>query len=364
MNHSTFRHSRADQSASHRSASLQDERIHCEYKGLVRLQAQAESFSLLPQLKAGSALSGRHSSVFRGRGLNFEELRHYQLGDDIRNLDWKVTMRTGKPHVRAYTEEKDRNVIVCVDQRSSMYFSSVEVMKSVVAAELASLTAWRVLKDSDRVGFLMVTPTQNYWMKPRRSQADLLHRLKKLSELNQSLSVDTKDSEPTSFSQFVTLLGRLKLKEATIIILSDWSGATQDDLTHLKHLQKHNDVLGVLISDQLESEFPNQAASSFFDLSQSESLSQGKSLSASKSEPIRKSQAKGGPGWVVGNGELQLNLNDGKKLDLAYQGLTEHQRLKKDKLIQLMAAKRLPLIEVNTSGQHVEQFKQAVGGRR
>ncbi|NOH95656.1 DUF58 domain-containing protein [Vibrio sp. 99-70-13A1] len=358
MNHSTFSHSRARHSALNHSASLQDERIHCEYRGLVRLQAQAESFSLLPQLKAGSALSGRHSSVFRGRGLNFEELRHYQLGDDIRNLDWKVTMRTGKPHVRAYTEEKDRNVIVCVDQRSSMYFSSVEVMKSVVAAELASLTAWRVLKDSDRVGFLMVSPTQNYWMKPRRSQADLLHRLKKLSELNQSLNVDVKDSDPTSFSQFVTLLGRLKLKEATIIILSDWSGATQDDLMHLKHLQKHNDVLGVLISDQLESEFPNQASSSFFDVSQSESLS------ASKSEPVRKPQAKGGPGWVVGNGELQLNLNDRQKLDLANQGLSEHQRLKKDKLIQLMAAKRLPLIEVNTSGQHVEQFKQAVGGRR
>ncbi|TOB70302.1 DUF58 domain-containing protein, partial [Vibrio parahaemolyticus] len=85
-----------------------DPRLYCDYARLVRLQAQAESFSLLPHLKAGSVLSGRHNSLFRGRGLNFEELRHYQLGDDIRNLDWKVTMRTGKPHVRSYTEEKDR----------------------------------------------------------------------------------------------------------------------------------------------------------------------------------------------------------------------------------------------------------------
>lgn len=99
-----------------------DPRLYCDYARLVRLQAQAESFSLLPHLKAGSVLSGRHNSLFRGRGLNFEELRHYQLGDDIRNLDWKVTMRTGKPHVRSYTEEKDRNVIVCVDQRSTMFF--------------------------------------------------------------------------------------------------------------------------------------------------------------------------------------------------------------------------------------------------
>lgn len=89
-----------------------DPRLYCDYSRLVRIQAQAESFSLLPHLKAGSVLSGRHNSLFRGRGLNFEELRHYQLGDDIRNLDWKVTMRTGKPHVRSYTEEKDRNVMI------------------------------------------------------------------------------------------------------------------------------------------------------------------------------------------------------------------------------------------------------------
>lgn len=134
-----------------------DPRLYCDYSRLVRIQAQAESFSLLPHLKAGSVLSGRHNSLFRGRGLNFEELRHYQLGDDIRNLDWKVTMRTGKPHVRSYTEEKDRNVMICVDQRSSMFFASQNTMKSVVAAEVAALCGWRVLKDGDRVGFVLAS---------------------------------------------------------------------------------------------------------------------------------------------------------------------------------------------------------------
>lgn len=304
-----------------------DSRIHCEYSQLIKLQSQAGFFSLLPNLKAGTALSGRHSSIFRGRGLNFEELRHYQLGDDIRNLDWKVTMRTGKPHVRSYTEEKDRNFIICVDQRSSMFFSSIDTMKSVVAAELAALTAWRILKDSDRVGFIINTPHQIHWLKPKRSQADLLHRLQLLSIKNQSLDVTSNDDSEVGFSQFVTLLGRLKLKEATIIILSDWHGATVDEITHLKHLQKHNDVLGVLISDPFESQFPSQYSH-----------------------------------WVVGDGSYQLNLSDAKRFDLANKGLGEHQDLKKEQLIQLMAIKGLPLIEADTSGHHLEQFKRAIGG--
>ncbi|MCD9536858.1 DUF58 domain-containing protein [Photobacterium carnosum] len=305
-----------------------DSRIHCEYSQLIKLQSQAGFFSLLPNLKAGTALSGRHSSIFRGRGLNFEELRHYQLGDDIRNLDWKVTLRTGKPHVRSYTEEKDRNFIICVDQRSSMFFSSIDTMKSVVAAELAALTAWRILKDSDRVGFIINTPDQIHWLKPKRSQADLLHRLQLLSNVNQLLDVTSSDNNEVGFTQFVTLLGRLKLKEATIIILSDWHGATVDEITHLKHLQKHNDVLGVLISDPFESQFPSQYSH-----------------------------------WVVGDGAYQLNLSDAKRFDLANKGLGEHQDLKKEQLIQLMATKGLPLIEADTSGHHLEQFKRAIGGR-
>ena len=306
-----------------------DSRIHCDYRQLVKLQPQAGFFSLLPNLKSGTALSGRHSSVFRGRGLNFEELRHYQLGDDIRNLDWKVTMRTGKPHVRSYTEEKDRNFIICVDQRSSMYFSSVETMKSVVAAELAALTAWRILQDSDRVGFVLQSTEKLHWLIPKRSQGDLLHRLKLLATVNQSLDVTSTDADGVAFTQFVTLLGRLKLKESTIIILSDWHGATSEDITHLKHLQKHNDVLGVLISDPFESNFPSQ-----------------------KSD------------WVVGDGSLQISINETKKFDLANKGLSEHQSLKREQFIQLMAAKGLPIIEADTSGVHIEQFKRAIGGRR
>ncbi|PSW23078.1 DUF58 domain-containing protein [Photobacterium swingsii] len=316
-----------------------DERIYCDYSRLVRLQAQVDGFSFLPQRKAGSALSGRHHSSFRGRGLNFEELRHYQQGDDIRNLDWKVTMRTGKPHVRSYTEEKDRSVILCVDQRSSMFFSSVNMMKSVVAAEIAALTAWRVLKDSDRVGFVISRHDSIEYSMPKRSQANVLSNLNQLAQANQALDVSRQDSPDVGMAALVRLLGRLKCRNNTIIFLSDWSGVTSDDILHLKHLQKHNDVLGVLIADPLESAFV-----------------------AMHSADIATDSSTFTP-WVVGDGDYQFNLANRQQMEKARQGLEQHHQLKKQQLLQLMAVQHLPMIELDTQGLHLEQFKRAVGGR-
>ena len=88
-----------------------------------------------------SILAGRHASRLRGRGLNFEEIRRYLPGDDTRNMDWKVTARMRKPHVRVYTEERDRPCLLVVDQRQSMFFGTRRCMKSVAAAEVAALAA-------------------------------------------------------------------------------------------------------------------------------------------------------------------------------------------------------------------------------
>ncbi|MGF1787215.1 DUF58 domain-containing protein [Photobacterium swingsii] len=326
--------------SSNHSSKQFDERIYCDYSRLVRLQAQVDGFSFLPQRKAGSALSGRHHSSFRGRGLNFEELRHYQQGDDIRNLDWKVTMRTGKPHVRSYTEEKDRSVILWVDQRSSMFFSSVNMMKSVVAAEIAALTAWRVLKDSDRVGFVISRHDSIEYSMPKRSQANVLSNLNQLAQANQALDVSRQDSPDVGMAALVRLLGRLKCRNNTIIFLSDWSGVTSDDILHLKHLQKHNDVLGVLIADPLESAFVAMHSTAMH------------SADSSSFTP-----------WVVGDGDYQFNLANRQQMEKARQGLEQHHQLKKQQLLQLMAVQRLPMIELDTQGQHLEQFKRAVGGR-
>ncbi len=118
-----------------------DPRIHADLDALVRLQFKAQGFSFLPRQPIHSVLYGRHASRLRGRGLNFEEIRGYLPGDDIRSMDWKVTARTRKPHIRVYTEERDRTVWLLVDQRISMFFGSRVSMKSVTAAEAAALAA-------------------------------------------------------------------------------------------------------------------------------------------------------------------------------------------------------------------------------
>lgn len=307
-----------------------DPRLYCDYARLVRLQAQAESFSLLPHLKAGSVLSGRHNSLFRGRGLNFEELRHYQLGDDIRNLDWKVTMRTGKPHVRSYTEEKDRNVIICVDQRSAMFFSSIEVMKSVVAAEIAAMCGWRVLKDGDRVGLVIAAHQRVFHSKAQRSQNEFLAQLKRLAQSNQALNVDAHNSEHVSFSRWLEQVKRMKLKQSTIIFISDWHDCEEHHLDHLKQLQQHNDVLAVMVSDPFEQSLPEDLAT------------------------LK---------WVVGDGRYQLNLDSKAKVETASSHLAERMVQQRQSLTQLMSIKKLPHIELDTSGEHIAKFQQLVGGR-
>ena len=106
---------------------------------LILLKADARGFCFLPRQPVHSLLAGRHASRLRGRGLAFEELRHYRQGDDVRTIDWKATARLRSPHVRVYNEERERPVLLVVDQRRPMFFGSRRAMKSVAAAEVAAL---------------------------------------------------------------------------------------------------------------------------------------------------------------------------------------------------------------------------------
>ena len=118
-------------------------RIHPSLDDLIRLQFDARGFSFLPRQPVRSLLSGRHASRLRGRGLQFEELRDYRPGDDTRSIDWRATARLRKPHVRVYSEERERPVLFVVDQRTTMFFGSARTTKATAAAELAALGAWR-----------------------------------------------------------------------------------------------------------------------------------------------------------------------------------------------------------------------------
>lgn len=227
--------------------------IYTDTPSLVRLKRDAHGFSFLPRQPMHSLLSGRKRSRLRGRGLDFEELRHYRPGDDIRTMDWRVSNRTGKPHVRVYTEERDRPVIFIVDQRLSMFFGSREKMKSVMAAELAALCAWRVLDQGDRVGGIFFNDHEISELKPARSKRNLMTMLGSLSEMNQALNADSTDlPQPGQLPAALDVAERLAGHDYLLVIISDFDGWDASSLASVKRLAQHNDLIAALIFDPLE----------------------------------------------------------------------------------------------------------------
>ncbi len=242
--------------------------IYASLKDLVALQHQASGFSFLPKQPVHSILSGRHSSRLRGRGLNFEELRHYRAGDDIRTMDWKVTNRTGKPHVRVYTEEKEWPVLLLVDQRISMFFGSQVKMKSLVAAELTALAAWRVtalaawrvLSAGDRVGALVFNDTEVFQIRPHRSRKTVMQILHKVLTLNHALNAQYSDAQnDAQLNAALREAERLSGHDYLIVIISDMSGWNQETVKRIKRLGRNNDVMASLVYDPLEKTLPEQS---------------------------------------------------------------------------------------------------------
>ena len=226
-------------------------KVTIELDDLVHLRADAWGFSFLPRQPVHSLLSGRHASRLRGRGLAFEELRHYFPGDDVRTIDWRATARKGKPHIRVYNEERERPVLVLVDQRSPMFFGSRRAMKSVVAAELAALAAWRTLHAGDRIGGLVFNEEEILEIRPHRSRDRALRLLHSVVAMNQRLASETPAPGPVSLNEVLRSAAYIARHDHLIILISDLDGADDETRRLVTQLSAHNDVLAVLVYDPL-----------------------------------------------------------------------------------------------------------------
>ena len=127
---------------------------YIELDDLISARFLAKDLNLRHRRKALSLLAGPNKTNFRGRGIDFEEVRAYQAGDDIRTIDWRVTARSGKPHTKLFSEERERPLLVVNDQRQDMFFGSQHCFKSTLACYLGALLAWSGLNQGDRVGGL------------------------------------------------------------------------------------------------------------------------------------------------------------------------------------------------------------------
>src|SRR6476660_2489684 len=166
-------------------AGVKVQGVYVDLDDLIALEYHGRKVSFLPHQPVHSLLSCRFASRMRGRGLNFEEIRDYRPGDDVRSIDWKVTARLQKPHVRVFNEERDRQALLVVDQRLSMFFGSRLAMKSVTAAEAAAIGAWRILAVGDRVGAIVFNDSDLAEIRPRRSRATVLQILSTIVAQNQ-----------------------------------------------------------------------------------------------------------------------------------------------------------------------------------
>jgi uncharacterized protein (DUF58 family) len=237
-------------------ASL-DAGVYVDFEQLVALEQKGRKVSLLPRQPVHSLLSGRYASRMRGRGLNFEEIRDYRTGDDVRSIDWKVTARLQSPHVRVFNEERDRQGLLVVDQRLSMFFGTRRAMKSVTAAEIAAVVAWRILNAGDRVGGIVFNDHVIEEVRPRRSRRIVLQYLSKLVAQNQALGVGrgiTRD--PTMLNRAVDRIRRVAPHDATVVIFSDFDGADEATRQAVAALAAHNTVIAVLVHDPSQSELP------------------------------------------------------------------------------------------------------------
>lgn len=234
-----------------------DARVYSTLARLREFEGHARALTFLPRQPAGSALNGRHASRMRGRGLNFEELRDYLPGDDVRSIDWKVTARTGKPHVRIYSEERDRPALLLVDQRQSMFFGSRLNMKSVTAAETAALAAFRILDVGDRVGGIVFNDYGMTEIKPQRSRRALHALIAAIARQNQALRADTHPlPEASPLNAPLQAAARLARHDHLVIVISDFDGIDGQTQELISGIARHNDVISVLIEDPIAREPP------------------------------------------------------------------------------------------------------------
>jgi uncharacterized protein (DUF58 family) len=231
--------------------------IFISLQDLLKLEGLARGFSFLARKqKVKSILGGKHASKLRGRGLDFEEVRNYVAGDDIRNIDWKVTARTQKTHTRVFSEEKEKPALIIVDQSKSMFFGSQVKTKSVVAAELAALAAFRILKEGDRVGGVVFADQGTDIIYPKRDRRNILRFIEKVVERNNELA----DSKPVEFKEALRYtLKKVKnivTHDFLIIVISDFHRYSSEVVQFIARLAQHNDVILAKVYDPMERELP------------------------------------------------------------------------------------------------------------
>jgi len=230
--------------------------IQVQLDDLLAMRLRAARLAQLAQRVAGSH-AAVHASRFRGRGVDYAESRAYQPGDDIRQMDWRVTARTGRPHTKLFTEERERSVLVVLNCNPSMRFGTRLRFKSVQAARAAALLAWATALSGDRIGAIGYGPGLNAEVKPGGGVRGALRCLRAFVEWD-AITRAAKDSVP--LSQALQRARRLAHPGTQVILFTDGFDCDEAAEPALTMLAEHCDVAAVILSDPLEHVAPPPAS--------------------------------------------------------------------------------------------------------
>jgi uncharacterized protein (DUF58 family) len=194
------------------------------------------------------SLAGEYHSVFKGRGMEFDEVREYQHGDDVRAIDWNVTSRAGRPFVKRYVEERELTVMLLIDMSASGAFGSSDKTKSEIAAEISALLAFSAIKNSDRVGAILFTDRVEKFIPPRRGSTHVLRVIREVL-------VHKPEHRGTSIQKALELLNLVVRKRSVVCLISDL--LDQGFEQSLKVANRRHDVVIIQITDPREKELPD-----------------------------------------------------------------------------------------------------------
>jgi uncharacterized protein (DUF58 family) len=260
---------RADARAEAKTRSAHDDRaalIPGERQPAVppEVLRQVKLLELRTRGLVNSVFTGEYRSVFKGQGMEFSEVREYQIGDEVRTIDWNVTARTGRPHVKRYVEERELTVLLAVDLSGSERFGTIRRFKSEVATELAAVLAMSAVRNNDRVGLLLFTDQIEHVVRPRKGRRHVLRIIRDL------LAFDPR-GRGTDLAGALEYITRMLTHHSIVFVVSDFIATGIE--RPLKLLAQRHDVVAMTVEDPSERELPDVGLARFIDPETGETIS-------------------------------------------------------------------------------------------
>jgi uncharacterized protein (DUF58 family) len=311
------------QASGSRQPHEEDAGIRVSLTELIDMRHRVREVPIFSTPHRRSPLVGLHHSKLRGRGVDFDQVRIYQPGDDVRTIDWRVTARTQEPHTKLFHEERERPIYIVIEQSPRLFFGSGRLFKSVLAAQAAALIGWAALSHNDRVGGLVFGSEQQE-IKPRRSKQSLLQLLDRVTHANNRLHAES-PLDPEAFSMALRRTREVLRPGSLSVILCDERTLTDAAEQQLSLLARHVDLLLLPLFDPLDRALPAAGLLRFSE----------------------------------GSARLELDTHD-TALRQRYRELGEGRRARWQRLADRL---RVPLMPLDTQHDLVEQLREHLSVR-